>query len=614
MRYTLYTGLHLDFQTLYENWNIKPHHKYFSYFYSSLIVIFGSSNSNATNLYASFALEFFNQAIFLVFPIAKTADTKQNYVVERNFTAYCEYVQLSGGTTNLNLLTAECKTLILPVFSLPWSTWELVIGYSASPLKLVNSLKSYSLDVALQIVLCQMTTLNKQPYNYSNLVVIFANLDFAKPFMPSYADSDTMKKSLILVGNWSFSFVTCSSLSEGRFNYWGYVKPFNIKIWYALMVSCLFITILLIGQNGSKYWALSWYELASAMFNAVLDVAFIVAERSSSTLRIMFQSPASEQLIILWTMVTFVIVNIYKSIVTEDITAPLVSSPPETFDDLISGRFRIYSSPIMQTRTSLLIPETMMSFRVGEGELDEEIYGQFLSWMASLSLHLAEVVNAIGERHSKAMLNSEDNSRLDLKSFLKQNRNNVTLVQQEFMKHEVGKIAGISQVVGASLISEVVGQCDKTAFVTPSIYMMSKRYLLSILGGDSSHLNRKPYIKGGDTVFSRRVYIRIGKTGMVSEVLKGRMEKLLEGGFYQFWQDLIVNAHTVGRMQRRGEEAFLEQQLNSNILTIFFMFGISVGLCVFIFLSEFGLSGRTRIEYEIRILIYRCSTLQPLES
>lgn len=145
------------------------------------------------------------------------------------------------------------------------------------------------------------------------------------------------------------------------------------------------------------------------------------------------------------------------------------------------------------------------------------------------------------------------------------------------------------------LISEIVGKCERTALVAPSVYVKSKSYVLKILGGTSSHLNRKPYVKSIDTAFSRRVYIMIQKWGAISEAFKDRIVKLVESGFYRFWEDLIIHVQTTGGISRKGEQAFSQQQLNSNILTIFFILSIAVGPCVVIFLCELALRKRKRI-------------------
>lgn len=162
-------------------------------------------------------------------------------------------------------------------------------------------------------------------------------------------------------------------------------------------------------------------------------------------------------------------------------------------------------------------------------------------------------------------------------------------VKKAFEKLEVGRIAGISQVLNSSLISNVVGKCEKSVFVAPSIYMESKGYLLSILGGESSHMNRKRYVKSTDTAFSNPVYIRFDKLGAISEAVRGKIMKLIESGLYQFWQNFIIHVHTVGGIGRKGEDEFVAQQLNSNILTVFVILVITTGLCGVTFLCEVGL-------------------------
>ncbi|OXA48329.1 hypothetical protein Fcan01_16903, partial [Folsomia candida] len=327
------------------------------------------------------------------------------------------------------------------------------------------------------------------------------DIDNADPIFGFSAESatDAVDTSPILIGNLSFSFVTCSSLSQGQLDYWGYVKPFQVPVWYALLGACLLLAILLFGQNYAKYrLGLSWNGLADAMFKSMLDLVLIAFEGTSPSLGVMFKSLASKKIITLWAMVTFVLVNTYKSIVTEETTAPLVSNPPKTFDQLMNGRFRIYSSPITESRPKFLTPQTMTRWRVREGEFDSEIYSRFAKWQIGLPAPLQEVADELfvqSYRMDEVMLDCSDDMRHYCTRFhsrlLKDNHSLFSQVKWGFKNIKAGRIEEVSQVLDSSLISDIVGQCDKTVFVAPANYVSSKGYLLSILGGDSSHINRK---------------------------------------------------------------------------------------------------------------------------
>ncbi|OXA38798.1 hypothetical protein Fcan01_26473 [Folsomia candida] len=290
--------------------------------------------------------------------------------------------------------------------------------------------------------------------------------------LPEYSD-DLSDNFPILVGNRSFSLVTCSSLTQVRINYWGYLKPFSVRL------------------------------LGYAILNAALEMGLIVVEKSSSTLIVMFRSPTSLKLIALWTLASFVVVDIYKSIVTEDTTAPFVSSPPKMFDQLVNGGFHIYSGSTRKLLTTSSIPQTRTNWRAVGSEFDLEIFFHYIKWTKSLSAELM-----------------------------------VAQIQVEFLKQEFGRITQIFKVINASRISGIVARCNKTAFVAPSIYIKSRQFLLNILGGKKSHLSRKPYLETSDTIFPSRAYILVTKLGPIGDRFKGRIAKIIEGGFYQFWEDL----------------------------------------------------------------------------
>ncbi|OXA40395.1 hypothetical protein Fcan01_25075 [Folsomia candida] len=481
-------------------------------------------------------------------------------------------------------IIVECKKLIRSNNLRDGFNWK-----RQNLFKSFTGMKPYSMQDSLNGVLTYMLSLATNSSVGVNRILISTSIESTTPFSLNFTDTDIMTVSFILVGNWSFSFVTCSSLSQSAVDYWGYLKPLDSSVWYSLICLSLLVTILLIGQNYTKFMALNWHELGYAFFNGLLDVGFILVERSSSTLHVIFQN--SEKLVILWTLVAFVVVNIYKSIVTEETTAPLTSNPPRVFNDLVDGGFKLYSSPISD-RYKFIMPQTLTKYRWGMSEFDANIASRCLIWRRTLLKELRNTVVTLRQLCASPvkMVEIRENESifckgLNLTSFYEANHNLVTQAEEKFKNIELGRIAGISNVLNTTLISEILGKCDKTAFVAPSVFVMSKSYLLKILGGTSSHLSRKPYVKSIDTAFSKRVYIKIAKWGAVSESMKDKMTNIIEGGFYKFWEGFFVHLQTLGGVGRKRENTFSPQQLNSNILTMFFILGIASGLCVIIFLA-----------------------------
>lgn len=321
-------------------------------------------------------------------------------------------------------------------------------------------------------------------------------------------------------------------------------------------------------------------------------------------------------------LVTFVVVNIYKSIVTEDTTAPLVSSPPKTFDHLASNRFQMDSSvPTSYTKRFNIIPQTMTNWRDEVSEFDTEINLRFSEWWQALKEPVNTTIIKLMARDLCPVSGNMSRVHVDYHYleyfcpkhedwavYLDENQDLIRQVEVAFSKVQVSKIAELSRVVSGSQIADIIALCNKTAFVAPFIYIKSKRYLLNILGGEKSHLNQKPYLKGNDTIFSSRVYILIPKMGGVSDGFRGRIAKIMEAGFFQFWENFFVYLHTGEGVRITWEDKFLRQKLNSNILSVFIMLIISTGVCVIIFLVEIGIGRRNRTLEGVRICLVGCHT------
>ncbi|OXA47839.1 hypothetical protein Fcan01_17240 [Folsomia candida] len=449
------------FPPLYKNWNRKPRHKYFSYFNFALVAVFGNFDK-ITQSQISKTREIFQRPIVLMFRIAKYKRMRNCYRFSYKFSYMCQYFTI-GSHTALDLAISNCHKLARPYFTIPLSGLESIGNHIVD---LVTFVKQYSLHTALNLAFSR-TTMSDENGTSQVLGIVDASLDIADPIGPHIPDPHVTDQSILLVGNWSFSFVTCSSLSADRVDYWGYLKPYNITVWHALLASCLFITFLLTGQNYLRHgMSISSYELAYVLFSARLDVCLTAFEGPGTTLRIMFKK------------------HRYRR--HEDTTAPLVSSPPKFFDDLVNHKFQIYSSPIVAQAKKFNVTETLTRYRVGESEFDAEIHTRFFKWMETFPWDMNYVLILILQKYDcPTVVNlARWYCGLFLSSELSENHTSqVTKIRQPFIKSHFSRIAGISQTVNASHVSKIVGKCEKTAFVAPSIYIESNMYLLSIFGG-----------------------------------------------------------------------------------------------------------------------------------
>ncbi|OXA40198.1 hypothetical protein Fcan01_25056 [Folsomia candida] len=398
-----YSSKHSRSPTLHTHWNKKGRNRYFSYFYAGMIAIFGNTSAIGT-IKRALTQAVFRQPIILFFQISCAKSKYNSYFIEPNVTLLCQDVKLAENI-DLYRIIGECKKLVRPD--------KLRVGFNWKRqdfFKSFTGMKTYSMQDSMNGVLTHMLTQETNASDGSHQIKISHNVDMTMPFS-LVTDSDMASISFILVGNWSFSFVTCSSLSHGRVDYSGYVRPLDVSVWYSLTCCCLMITILLIGQNYNKFLALIWPKIAYTICNALLDIGFLTTGRSSSTLQIMFQSPASEKLIILWALMTFVVVNIYTSIVTEDTTAPLVSDPPRMFDNVTL----------------------------------------YMLWVRSLPPDLRGVVEILRKHRlcaaRKSVVKMKDIpssscNGLNWTSFYKANHNLLTQAEQEFKNTELGRMAG----------------------------------------------------------------------------------------------------------------------------------------------------------------------------
>lgn len=96
------------------------------------------------------------------------------------------------------------------------------------------------------------------------------------------------------------------------------------------------------------------------------------------------------------------------------------------------------------------------------------------------------------------------------------------------------------------------------------------------------------------------------KVGGVGARFKIRIARLLEGGLFKFWEDLFVNPLSKEGIGSQGGSKFFQQELSSNILTIFVFIGIGVSICALALIGELVFKRWMRLKERLRDFMVRC--------
>lgn len=297
-------------------------------------------------------------------------------------------------------------------------------------------------------------------------------------------------------------------------------------------------------------------------------------------------------------LVSAVTINVYKSVVTNDITAPLGTFPPTRFSQLAPNKFRMIG-PFLNTTTQtndsgLAVPITFRKYRVGYGALDEEFHIRLELWKrrSGLDPTINSTVNGLFRYFiCKSLIASGDMDMVRLSfpcSYDREKIEEILVTHSAWVEHleemyERNDFVGylrILEVLDNTKIADEIATCRKSVLVLRTGHVTRKHLLDKILGpGGRSHKNRRPYMVSRDTLFSKRVYLKVTKSGWYGSLVKGKLAGIFEGGLYDFWENLINFVHTaVAETNAIKGEEHVAQRLESNIGTSFII--LLIGLAI----------------------------------
>lgn len=291
-------------------------------------------------------------------------------------------------------------------------------------------------------------------------------------------------------------------------------------------------------------------------------------------------------------MTCLVITNLYKSVVTNDILAPLSSKYPYSWDDLAKNNFKIFGTSIISQDPEFLIPKHLQAFRAGRGVFDSELDRRLLNWQSEVwegnaslkrvGIFLyckASLGNKLAKEHAeegcRRLINYDT---LDVKQFEKENSGLIKHLETLYKLSFLGQLAQITEFEKLEKVAAEIGKCVKSVFALDSVYKDTKHFITKIFGESGrSSLTRQPFAVSEDTVFSQRRYFRFPKVGSVATDVKNKFEKVIAAGFQVFWTDMAIFIHTT-RMEGLGKGLeFSSQQLVSNLGSSFLILLVGLG-------------------------------------
>ncbi len=153
--------------------------------------------------------------------------------------------------------------------------------------------------------------------------------------------------------------------------------------------------------------------------------------------------------------------------------------------------------------------------------------------------------------------------------------------QSEFESSLVGQLAGITKALDTGLeLRNILGSCDRSVFALQTYLLQKKLSYLDKILGSRSHISRRPYLISEQNIFSNCIYIGWDKYQRGEAYLKNWVSyTLIQSGIFKFWKELSLYIKVIGMKQGGDSEVFhARQELNSNFLTIFAVFGCCVGI------------------------------------
>lgn len=240
--------------------------------------------------------------------------------------------------------------------------WAVDFSLTAEFRKLMKSMTTYSLQGGIARGIASILCRNMSDTSRFSIYLHIDTPGVLSTTLPDYAPG----YEYITLGNSSFSFYSCVSLQDGGLSFWGYGNPFQAEVWIATDLFWVAICFVLLAQN----WEAVQKKVSYSSFFMLLDVSSTFVEQFPSSLGKL--GPSSSRLLLVHVFGFIVLVNAYKSIVTNDTTAPLTPKPVLSFDQLIPNHIKIVGSSINQMQQNIIMgPGLGIVNRVGMGSFDD---------------------------------------------------------------------------------------------------------------------------------------------------------------------------------------------------------------------------------------------------
>lgn len=382
--------------------------------------------------------------------------------------------------------------------------------------------------------------------------------------------------------NISISFITCSPMVE-YVTFSNFLNPFDVLVWIGIIVSfiSLGVFIKLVAEEG----------LFLALFG-------IVVENSSKTSK----SKCTTGLLLVWTFAFFLVGNVYKSIVTNDITAPLTANLPTSLNAMTDNGFRFVDfKPFIsqncdcRVMSNILMYISLMLWRSSLASI--ALNGTFGGGIEQFPVFWEIVDNKFcfndgmtgkAKRHCRnaVRVNSSRLSQEQVDRAFSRVKNdpelNVYFESETYFSPIGDPKNNRSYEDGQKYGVEIMANCKKSALIglTDEIDSTQDHIL-----GEISHLKRRPYVKLEETAFNQRKFFVISE--FAAEMVVRGVLKLLDTGIYWKWRTFTNNLMLPRRSREQGiNEHFQPQVLVSNLGIVFYLFMIGEGLAFAIFLRE----------------------------